>query len=138
MQIALNRQDFRAMSVLPLELQHKGIYIWQLAEVAWRRPQAIEVLDHLLCLAHAVTHVYVLAAGSKGATVASHAVYDPAVGGLDDTADWPSLVASSIGWARDVVLTAELAGNEPWRAGALLFDFWAYHHADYKKLRQRD
>lgn len=138
MQIALNGQNFRALSVLPLALQHKAVYVWQLAEIAWRRPQAIEVLDHLLCLAHAVTHVYVLTAGSKGATVVSHTVYDPATAGLDRGAYWPSIVASSIGWARDVVLTAELAGDEPWRSEVLLFDFWAYSRTDYETLHLRE
>jgi hypothetical protein len=136
MQIALNRQDFQALFMLPRELQRKGIFLWQLAEVAWPRPQAIEALDHLLCLAHAVTHVYVLLADPRGATVVSHAVYEPTLDGLNTAADWPSLVASSIGWARDVVLTFDFADNEPWRARTPLFNFWAYNQADYQK-RQR-
>lgn len=138
MQISLHRQDFRALLLLPADLQRKGVFLWQLAEVAWRRHQALEVLDHLLCLSHAVSHIYVVAAGPKDMAVASHAVYDPDADGIGGGDDWPSIVAGSSDWARDFVATFEFAEEEPWRMHPPLFDFWAYDQADYRRLRPHE
>lgn len=134
MQIALNRNDFSALFLLPLDLQRKGVFLWQLAEVAWRQHQALEVLDHLLCLSHMVAHVYVIVAQSQGLTVASHQVYDAEMIETGQSHDWPGIVAGSIGWARDFVATFEFSADDPWRTRPSLFAFWAYNQADYRRM----
>jgi hypothetical protein len=135
MRISLHRQDFRALLLLPAELQRKGAFVWQLAEMTWRRHEALEVLDHLQCLSHAVSHIYVVAAGPKGMAVAAHMVYDPDEQGVRGGDDWLSIVAGSNAWGRDVVADFEFPDDLSWQTRTPRFAFWAYDSADYRRLR---
>ncbi len=135
MQIALHRQDFQSHFLLPVDLQRKGMFLWQLAEFAWRRHESLDVVDHLLCMLHAVVRVRVIPAAGRGVTVVSYGVFDPgAVGLAVDAADWPSMVAASVGWAREFILTYEFEQTAPWRTRTPLFLLSAYPEADYRRL----
>lgn len=137
MQIAFNRQDFRGLFLLPREMQRKGLFLWQLAEVAWRRPHAMEVLEHLRCLSQAVVHVFVVVARPQKVAVASHVVYEPGFAELDPVDPWQAIVDGSRDWAREFVASFEFAEQESWWGYSPLFDFWAYSETDYRRLQLR-
>ncbi len=134
MQIAPNRQDFQAHFLLPAELQRKGVFLWQLAEFAWRRREALDAVDHLFCLLQAVVRIRVVPATGRGMTVVSHGVFDPEAAGLAPGADWPSIVAASTGWAREFLLTFRFDPAEPWATRVPLFLLSAYQEGAYRGL----
>jgi hypothetical protein len=123
--------NFKAYDDLPKYLRDVLFRLNHLDNYAWRKADAIQVIEKLRKLRHSVVNIHVFALTEKGPVIPAHAVYDAEAPIANKSDEWISIVDISCNWATNFISYFEFLKEDSVFSCEPLFEFWAYCQKEY-------